>query len=53
MQLRVSLEEVHRAIPDYRLDPIETVTYECGMGKAVIDSLWLEYTAHDWVPESA
>jgi cytochrome P450 len=45
LQLRVALEEFHRAITDYRLDPdAEPVRYEGGQGKAVPRNLPLVFT---------
>jgi cytochrome P450 len=35
LQVRISLEEVHQAFPEYQLDPEDPVTYISGTGKTV------------------
>ncbi len=35
LELRVALEEVHKVITDYRLDPEDPVTYVSGLGKTI------------------
>jgi cytochrome P450 len=45
LQLKISLQEVHRAIPDYRMDPqAPPVRYVGGQGKAIPEYLYLIYT---------
>jgi cytochrome P450 len=51
LQLQIALEEVHQAIPDYRLDPEgEPVRYLGGQGKAVPENLPLVFTPRQYNP---
>jgi cytochrome P450 len=51
LQLQIALEEVHRAIPDYRLDPQgELVRYVGGQGKAIPENLPLVFTPTQYKP---
>jgi cytochrome P450 len=51
LQLQIALEEVHRAIPDYRLDPRgEPVRYVGGQGKAIPENLPLVFTPAQYNP---
>jgi len=52
LQLRVALEEVHKVIKDYRIDPDGApVVYVGGQGKVIPENLSLVFTPVDYTPE--
>jgi cytochrome P450 len=52
LQLRVALEEVHKVIKDYSIDPDEPpVHYVGGQGKVIPENLSLRFTPVEYTPE--